>query len=139
MKKVLIPLVAFMALVLMQATQAAQVSDILTGMTTARENLVKMLGEADKAKQGELKKNVEAGTKAADDALTAVLADAATSAETKAKLEEFKKAWEEFKKTRDTDVIGALEAGKVEDAKKVATGIQAERFKKMKALLEGIK
>lgn len=138
MKKILIP-VAFMALMLMQATQAAQVSDILTGLATGRENLVKMLDETDKAKQGEFKKNIETATKAADDALAAMLADAATSAETKAKLEEFKKTWEEFKKTRETDVIGALEAGKNDEAKKVATGIQAERIKTMKGLLEGIK
>jgi len=66
--------------------QAAQVSDILTAMTTARESLVKMLAETDVAKRDALKAEVVKGTEEAEAALTAILADAATAAETKTKL-----------------------------------------------------
>lgn len=139
MKKLLVSLVALLALSLTQSVLAASVADILTNMTTARENLVKMLDEAAAAKRDALEQEVQKATKAADDALTAVLADAATSADAKKALEEFQKIWTPFKETRDKEIIAALKAGKVEDAKKVATGIQKERFANMKKILEGIK
>lgn len=139
MKKLLVSLVALLALSLTQSVLAASAADILTNLTTARENLVKMLDEADATKRDALEQEVQKATKAADDALTAVLADAATSADAKKALEEFQKIWTPFKETRDKEIIGALKAGKAADAKKVATGIQKERFGNMKKILEGIK
>lgn len=139
MKKLLVNLVALLALSLTQSVLAASAADILTNMTSARESLVKMLDEADAAKRDALEQEVQKATKAADEALTAVLADAATSADAKKALEEFQKIWTPFKETRDKEIIDALKAGKVEDAKKVATGIQKERFGNMKKILEEIK
>jgi len=139
MKKILISSLALAGLLLVQTAQAAQVSDILTAMTTARESLVKMLTETDVAKRDALKAEVVKGSEEAETALTAVLADAATVAETKTKLEEVKTLWEEFKTTRDSELIPNLEAGKLAEAKALATGIQKERFGKLKELLEGLK
>ncbi len=139
MKKTLVSLAALLAFSLTQSVLAASAADILASMTSARESLVKMLGEADAAKRDVLEQEVQKGTKAADDALAAVLADAATSAEAKKAMEEFQAIWTPFKETRDKEIIGALKEGKTEDAKKVATGIQKERFENMKKILEGVK
>jgi hypothetical protein len=63
------------------------------------------------------------------------LADKTTAKEQAAKFKEFKEIWEAFKKTRDTEIIPAIKAGKVDAAKALAKGIQAERLGKMKQLL----
>ena len=52
-----------------------------------------------------------------------------------AKAAAFKPTWEDFKKTRETEIIPLVYAGKNADAKAIATGIQAERMGKMKAAM----
>ena len=52
-----------------------------------------------------------------------------------AKFKEFQEIWQAFKKTRDTEIIPAVKAGKVDVAKALAKGVQAERLGKMKQLL----
>jgi hypothetical protein len=47
----------------------------------------------------------------------------------------FTPVWTEFKATRDNEIIPAVYAGKTDDAKKLAMGIQAERMGKMKAAM----
>jgi len=52
-----------------------------------------------------------------------------------AKANEFKAVWGDFKKTRDGEIIPQIYAGKKAEAKALASGIQAERMKKMKGTL----
>ncbi|MBI3775221.1 MAG: hypothetical protein HY273_06665, partial [Gammaproteobacteria bacterium] len=44
--------------------------------------------------------------------------------------------WAEFKKTRETEIIPAVQKGDVAKAKEIAGGVQKERFKKMTELLQ---
>ena len=47
----------------------------------------------------------------------------------------FKAIWKQFKVTRQNEIIPAIYAGRTNIAKKIATGIQAERLAKMKEIL----
>ena len=49
--------------------------------------------------------------------------------------DEFKATWSEFKKTRETELVPAILAGKQEEGDRLATGVQKERYKKMMDLL----
>jgi hypothetical protein len=47
------------------------------------------------------------------------------------KAAEFKAVWDQFKATRENEIIPAVYAGKTADAKKIAASVQAGRLSKM--------
>jgi hypothetical protein len=99
-------------------------------LAEARTQLVAMVAESDAAKLDDLKAKVHA----ASDKLDADLAAMASGPDA-AKAAEFQPVWEAFKNTRETEIIPAVYAGKKDDAKAIATGIQAERMTQMKAAM----
>ena len=44
---------------------------------------------------------------------------------------DFKAVWDQFKATREKEIIPAIYRGNVDDAKKIADGIQLDRLSKM--------
>ncbi len=44
---------------------------------------------------------------------------------------DFKAVWDQFKATRDNEIIPAIYKGNADEAKKLADGIQAERLSRM--------
>ncbi|MBF0435980.1 MAG: hypothetical protein HQL77_11490 [Magnetococcales bacterium] len=102
---------------------------IKAGMGEAREGVLGLLAAPDSAAQADKLAVVKSGTAKVEAALAG--ADAA-------KVAEFKAVWTEFKNTRDTKLIPAIQAGKKDEAKALAEGIQAERIGKMKAMLEAL-
>jgi hypothetical protein len=68
------------------------------------------------------------------------LIDALTHGEaSKAKFDEMKKTWDEFKKVREEKVVPLIEQGKDAEAEKLATGEQKERLMKVMKLCDEIK
>ncbi|QTR46362.1 MCP four helix bundle domain-containing protein [Thiothrix litoralis] len=124
------------SLLFTQVAQAAVDADaIKTSLMAARENLVAMIAAPDAADQDKYQEEITKATKGVDDGVAAALADKETLPEEVTKLEAFNTVWGDFKKTRDDEIIPAVKAGKVEDAKQLATTIQAERMKEMKGTL----
>ena len=121
---------AFAAMVLDAGLAAAAPSDdACAALMEARGHLVSMIGATDKAALDDFKAKVHAASAKLDGILAGMAgADAAKAAE-------FKAVWAEFKNTRETGIIPALYAGKQADAKALASGIQAERMKKMKGVM----
>jgi hypothetical protein len=109
---------------------AATPESACANLAEARTELVGMVAETNPAKLDDLKAKVHA----ASDKLDADLAAMASGADA-AKAAEFQLVWEAFKKTRETEIIPDVYAGKNADAKAIATGIQAERMAKMKAIM----
>jgi len=109
---------------------AATPESACANLAEARTELVSMVAETNPAKLDDLKAKVHA----ASDKLDADLAAMASGADA-AKAAEFQPVWEAFKKTRETEIIPDVYAGKNTDAKAIATGIQAERMAKMKAIM----
>ena len=44
---------------------------------------------------------------------------------------DFKAVWDQFKATREKEIIPAIYKGNADDAKKIADGVQYQRFSKM--------
>ncbi|MEO5365109.1 MAG: hypothetical protein H7831_01870 [Magnetococcus sp. WYHC-3] len=109
--------------------EAGPVADeVKMAMGEARQNLVAMVGAADMAEYPQREMAIQAATAKVD----------ATVAAHPQALAAFNAVWMEFKNTRDTQIIPALKAGKVADAKALASGIQAERVKKMNEALSAV-
>jgi hypothetical protein len=48
---------------------------------------------------------------------------------------DFKAVWDQFKATRENEIIPAIYKGNADDAKKIANGIQAQRLSKMWSIM----
>ena len=104
---------------------ADSASDACAELASARTALYSMINAKDKSAQDALNAKVqEASTK-----LDSVLAGM-TGAETKVAAD-FKAVWDQFKETREKEIVPAIYKGNADQAKKIADGIQAERLVKM--------
>ena len=104
---------------------ADSASDACAALANARTALYSMINAKNKSLQDALNAKVqEASTK-----LESVLASV-TGANAKAAAD-FKALWDQFKTTRDNQIIPAIYKGNADEAKKIADGIQSERLSKM--------
>jgi hypothetical protein len=88
---------------------------------------------------------INAKDKSAQDALNAKVQEASTKLESvlasmtgvdaKAAAADFKVVWDQFKATRDNQIIPAIYKGNADEAKKIADGIQSERLSKMWSIM----
>ena len=108
---------------------ADSASDACAALATARTALYSMINAKDKSVQDALNAKVqEASTK-----LESVLASV-TGANAKAAAD-FKALWDQFKTTRDNQIIPAIYKRNADEAKKIADGIQFERLSKMWSIM----
>jgi hypothetical protein len=109
---------------------ANEFEDLRNEMTAARESLVTLVVNKDKrgADQQKLVKDTA-------DKVSAHLAKMKAPAGKEAVFKELSETWAAFKKTREAELVPAVLAGKDDDAKKLLTGIQKERYTKCQQLL----
>jgi Four helix bundle sensory module for signal transduction len=111
------------------AAWADSASDVCAALANARTALYSMINAKDLSTQDALNAKVqEASTK-----LDSVLAGM-TGADAKA-ADDFKAVWDQFKATRDNQIIPAIYKGNADEAKKIADGIQSERLSKMWSIM----
>jgi hypothetical protein len=104
---------------------ASSTSDTCVALANARTALYAMLSVKDKAALDELNSKIQATSTRVDSLLAGMTgADAKVAAD-------FKTVWVQFKATREEQMIPAIYKGSIDDAKKIADGIQLERFSKM--------
>ena len=131
MKKLLALLsTAFITLSASQWALANEFTDLRSQLSAARESLVTMMVNKDKrgADQQKLVKNTA-------DAVSAALAKIKAPAGKEAQFKELVETWNAFKKTREVELVPAILAGKDDEAKKLAGGIQKERITKCQQLV----
>jgi hypothetical protein len=121
----LVTTIVGLALTSAPAAWASPKSDTCVALANSRTALYSMLSVKDKSALDTLNAKVQA-TSARIDALTAGMtgADAKVAAD-------FKTVWDQFKASREDQIIPAIYKGNIDDAKKIADGIQFERFSKM--------
>ena len=109
---------------------ANEFEDLRTEMTAARESLVTLVVNKDKrgADQQKLVKETA-------DKVSAHLVKMKAPAGKEAQFKELSETWAAFKKTRETELVPAVLAGKDDEAKKLVNGIQKERYTKCQQLL----
>jgi hypothetical protein len=133
MHKSTLLLIATLATLSSGTAVAAPADDACAALMEARGNLVKMLDSTDKAANDALKANIAAASAKVDATLAAMARS--YNAGDEAKAATFKPTWEEFKATRDGEIVPLIYAGKNAEAKAIGTGIQAQRMGKMKAAM----
>ena len=131
MNKLILSLaVAVLALASSPWAHANEFADLRAKFSAARESLVTML--VNKEKRGADHQKVVKDTA---DAVSAHLAKLKAPAGKEAQFKEMVEAWNAFKKTRETELVPAILAGKEDEAKKIAGGIQKERITKCQQLV----
>jgi hypothetical protein len=134
MKKLISMLfVAVMGLTSASWAQANEFSDLRTELSAARESLVTMMTNKDK--RGADQQKI---VKTTADAVSAHLAKMKAPAGKEAQFKELNEAWNAFKKTRETELVPAILAGKDDEARKIAGGIQKERITKCQQLVSDL-
>lgn len=131
MKKLLALLfTAFITLSASQWALANEFTDLRSQLSAARESLVTLMVNKDKrgADQQKLVKSTA-------DAVSAALAKIKAPAGKEAQFKELVETWNAFKKTREVELVPAILAGKDDEAKKLAGGIQKERITKCQQLV----
>ena len=104
---------------------ADSASDACAALVDARNALYSMMNAKDKSAQDALNSKVQAASTKLDSVLAGMTgADAKLAAD-------FKSIWDQFKDTRENEIIPAVYAGKAADAKKIAASVQAGRLSKM--------
>lgn len=106
---------------------------IKANMNGARAGLVSMLLEKDKAKQNAFYETVKESTKKVDDIIAALGKKINGD-----KFADLKKTWEEFRDTRDQQILPLIFKGEMEKAKELGAGEQAARFKKVYGLSDDL-
>lgn len=131
MKNVFLALAfALVSLCLTPVAHANEFADLRAEMSAARESLVTMLVNKDKrgADHQKLVKDTA-------NAVSAHLAKLKAPAGKEAQFKELVDNWNAFKKTREADLVPAILAGKEDEAKKLAGGIQKERYTKCQQMV----
>jgi hypothetical protein len=105
--------------------RADHAREACAALVNARSALVLMMDAKGQSAQDALTAKVQAASSKLDSVLASM-----TGAEAKAAAD-FKAVWDQFKATRDGEIIPAVFAGKASDAKKIAAGVQADRLSKM--------
>ncbi len=94
-------------------------------LVEARSALYSMMEAKDKSGQDEFNTKVQAASAKLESELTGMTgSDAKVAAD-------FKAVWDEFKATRENEIIPAIYKGDASTAKKLADDIQADRLSKM--------
>lgn len=131
MKKLLALLsTAFITLSASQWALANEFTDLRSQLSAARESLVTMMVNKDKRGTDQQKL-----VKSTADAVSAALAKIKAPAGKEAQFKELVETWNAFKKTREVELVPAILAGKDDEAKKLAGGIQKERITKCQQLV----
>jgi hypothetical protein len=114
-----------LGLAFVPAARADQASDACAALVDARSALYSMMNAKDKSAQDTLNAKVQAASTKLDSVLAGM-----TGANAKVAAD-FKAVWDQFKATREKEIIPAIYKGDAEDAKKITNGIQYERLSKM--------
>ena len=125
--------VALMGLTAASWVHANEFSDLRTELSAARESLVTMVTNKDK--RGADQQKI---VKTTADAVSAHLAKMKAPVGKEAQFKELNEAWNAFKKTRETELVPAILAGKEDEARKLLGGIQKERITKCQQLVSDL-
>jgi len=118
-----------LGLALVPAAWADPASDACAALVDARTALYSMINAKDKSTQDALNTKVQAASTKVDSVLAGMTGtDAKVAAD-------FKTIWDQFKATRENEIIPAIYKGNAAEAKKITDGIQYERLSKMWSIM----
>jgi methyl-accepting chemotaxis protein len=116
----------------------ATILDLKGNLHAVRAALVTMMAETDRAKQEAQHQNIKQFTSEIDQLFAKLEKLDWIDQEIIKAISEMKSTWEAFRDTRDNQLIPAIYDGRIEDARALALGVQAQRFKKFTSLADEI-
>lgn len=128
-KSIAVTMVLGLGLVFVPVAWADPASDACVVLANARTALYSMTLAKDKSAQDAWNVKVQAASTKLDSVLAGM-----TGADAKV-ASDFKAVWDQFKATRENEIIPAIYKGNADDAKKITDGIQAERLSKMWSIM----
>ena len=128
-KSIAVTMVLGLGLVFVPVAWADPASDACVTLANARTALYSMTLAKDKSAQDAWNVKVQAASTKLDSVLAGM-----TGADAKV-ASDFKAVWDQFKATRENEIIPAIYKGNADDAKKITDGIQAERLSKMWSIM----
>lgn len=111
------------------AAWADSAGDVCAALANARTALYSMITAKGKPAQDAQNATVQDASSKLDSLLAGMTGGDAKAAA------DFKVVWDQFKSTRDNQIIPAIYKGNSDEAKKLADGIQAERLSKMWSIM----
>jgi hypothetical protein len=112
-----------------RAAWADPAADVCAALVNARSSLYSMLSAKDKSARDALHAKLQEASAKVDSVLAGMpRADAKRATD-------FKAIWEQFKLTRDKEIIPALDAGNAAEAKRIADGVQYQRLSQMWSIM----
>lgn len=130
MKRIIVSLLLLLSSLIALPAFADDFKELRTKMTAARESLITMA--TDKNKRGADQQKLVKDTA---DAVTTLIGKLKAPAGKDAQFKDMVETWGAFKKTRETELVPAILAGKDDEALKIAGGIQKTRFAKCLSLV----
>jgi hypothetical protein len=124
-QSIAVSMVFGLGLALVPAAWADPASDTCAALVDERGALYSMLNAKGKSAQDALNAKVQATSTKLDSVLAGMTGPHAKVAA------DFKAIWDQFKATRDNELIPAIYKGNADDAKKIADGIQLDRLSNM--------
>ena len=124
-QSIAVTMVFGLGLALAPAAWADPASDACAALVDERGALYSMLNAKGKSAQDALKAKVQAASTKLDSVVAGMTGTHAKVAV------DFKAIWDQFKVTRDKELIPAIYKGNADDAKKIADGIQLDRLSNM--------
>lgn len=124
-QSITVAMVFGLGLAFVSAAWADPASDACSALADTRTSLYSMMNTKNKSAQDALNAKVQAASTKLDSVLAGM-----TGAHAKVALD-FKAVWDQFKVTRDKEIIPAIYKGNADDVKKIANGIQYDRLAKM--------
>ena len=120
-----IALALWLALTVVPEASAESPGKACAALVEARGALWSMIDAKDKSAQDALNARVQKASANLDSVLAGMTgADAQRAAD-------FKTVWDQFKATREKDIIPAIYGGNAKEAKKIADSVQSDRLAKM--------
>ncbi len=112
-------------IVFTSSARADPAADACAALVNVRSALYSMVSAKQKSEQDVLNAKVQESSKKLDSVL-----DSMSGSDPK-RATDFKIIWSQFKTTRDNEIIPAMQRGNLQDAKKIADGIQLQRLSQM--------
>jgi len=109
---------------------------IRTNLNGARSSLLMMILVTASSDQEFWQRDVEERSRQINEVLRELNGRQRSDPESLRQLEEFRATWEPYEQTRDTQIRPLIGQGKVDEARTLILGIQAERYERMRSIAQ---
>jgi PAS domain S-box-containing protein len=112
-----------------------EISELEDDVNMVRVEFLTLIAEEDAGKRAVLRANIERLSHDIDKAFSRFMGHYAARADLAAPLTEARDEWNAFKETAERKILPAVAEGRAEDARRIATGVQRERYEKMLSVI----